>query len=388
MDVWTGRVMFEKRWAAVPPQLFTSNGTPGGVITVMDSSLFKVKQLVNITANTLPNLNLEVKSVPNDVTIVVGPIGANIFTYADISAYTTALSGAVSANEQKRSSVPVEEINRAVYEEEPTVALRNVLVDKHGRKIDSSNPLPTTATISGDVTVGVDLDAFTKVPADNAISVGTEDGTKTGVKHAARIDAELDLRVGISDGANKASVDGAGQLSVKDVDAQILLTSINNILSSGILKVDDDQTQTILNSIQTLLSTGTIKVDDDQSQTLLTSINAILSSGVLKVDDDQTQTLLGNILTQLAAGGLVIGTENGTPSGVQHVFVNNLRKMITSAHDVVPTYTYADFGTKNQRITRIDYVSATFPSVTIRRDFNYVLDSGRYRRINGPWSVV
>jgi hypothetical protein len=154
-------------------------------------------------------------------------------------------------------------------------------------------------------------------------------------------------------------------LSVKDVDAQTLLTSINNILSSGILKVDDDQ-----------------------SQTILTSINAILSSGVLKVDDDQTQTLLGNILTQLVAGGLAIGTENGTPSGVQHVFVNNLRKMITSAHDVVPTYTYADFGTKNQRITRIDYVSATFPSVTIRRDFNYVLDSGRYRRINGPWSVV
>jgi hypothetical protein len=139
--------MFEKRWAAVPPQLFTSNGTLGGVITVIDSSLFKVKQQVNITANTIPNLNLEIKSVPNDVTIIVGPIGANIFTYSDISVYTTALSSAISAIEQKRSSVPVEEINRAVYEEEPTVAIRNILVDKNGKKYDNNNPLPVSAEL-------------------------------------------------------------------------------------------------------------------------------------------------------------------------------------------------------------------------------------------------
>lgn len=304
--------MFEKRWAAVSPQLFTSNGTPGGVITVIDSSLFKVKQQVNITANTLPNLNLEIKSVPNDVTIIVGPIGANIFTYSDVSAYTTALSGAISANEQKRSSVPVEEINRAVYEEEPTVALRNVLVDKHGKKIDSDNPLPTTATISGDITIGTD--GFDAADPDSMLATGSEDGTKTGIKHALRVDSELDLRVGISDGPNKAAVDGSGQLSVTDA---------------------------------------------------------------------LTQAALSSILTQLSAGGIIIGTEDGTPTGVQKVFVNNRYLQILAAKDRDQDIVYADFGTKDQRITQIDYVA---PSIGVgagfvaRKTFTYVLDSGRYKR--------
>lgn len=343
MGVWIGKVMFEKRWAAVPPQLFTSNGAPGGVITVIDSSLFKVKQQVNIIANTLPNLNLEIKSVPNDVTIIVGPIGANIFTYSDVSAYTTALSGAISANEQKRSSVPVEEINRAVYEEEPTVALRNVLVDKHGKKIDSDNPLPTTATISGDVTIGTD--GFDAADPDSMLATGSEDGTKTGVKHAVRVDSELDLRVGISDGANKAAVDALGQLSVKDIDSQTTLTSINNILSSGIVKVDDDASQAILNSI----------------------------------------------LTQLSAGGIIIGTEDGTPTGTQKVFVNNIRLQILAAKDRDQAITYADFGTKDQRITSITYTAPSIGSgagFTAIKTISYTLIGTKYRRDNITWSIA
>lgn len=434
--------MFEKRWAAVSPQLFTSNGTANGKLTVVDSSVFKVKQQINISSNALPNLNLEIKSIPDDVTILVGPVGANIFTYSDISAYLVADSASISAIEQKRSSVPVEEINRAVYEEEPVVATRTILVDKHGNKFDQNNPLPTTATIDVDsLTVNVTLDSFTKLPADNVVSVGTEDGTKTGikhalnvdselklrvkdveaiaelsdiatalanplavtgdfltdtelraspvpvsgpltdtelraspvpvslssgsvtintdgfdttdpdsmlatgsedgtktgVKHAVRVDSELDLRVGISDGANKAVVDGLGQLSVKDIDSQTILTSINNILSSGIVKVDDDASQSILNSI----------------------------------------------LTQLSSGGIIIGTEDGTPTGVQRVFVNNRYTQILAAKDRDQDITYADFGTKDQRITRIDYIA---PSIgvgvgfTARKNFTYVLDSGKYKR--------
>ena len=333
--------MFEKRWAAVPPQLFTSNGTSSGVITVMDSSLFKVKQLINITANTLTNLNLEIKSIPNDITIIVGPVGANIFTYSDVSAYTTALSSSIGANEQKRSSVPVEEINRAVYEEEPVVATRTVLVDKYGDKYDSNNPLPVDATVSVVVPpVTVELDALTpptQLDPDNVLVAGSEDGTKIGIKHAVRVDSELDLRVGISDGANKATVDAFGQLSVKDIDSQTILTSINNILSSGIVKVDDDASQTLLNSI----------------------------------------------LTQLSAGGIIIGTEDGTPTGVQKVFVNNRYLQILAAKDRDQDIAYADFGSKDQRITQIDYIA---PSIgvgvgfTARKTFTYVLDGSRYKR--------
>ena len=144
--------MFEKRWAAVSPQLFTSNGTANGKLTIADACIFKVKQQVNLSSNTLPNLNLEIKSILDDFTILVGPTSSNIFTYSDISAYLVADGANIWTIEQKRSSVPVEEINRAVYEEEPTVATRVVMVDKCGEKYGPGNPLPIA--FDGTVTVG------------------------------------------------------------------------------------------------------------------------------------------------------------------------------------------------------------------------------------------
>lgn len=336
--------MFEKRWAAVSPQLFTSNGTANGQLTVLDSSVFKVKQQVNISANAQPNLNLEIKSILDDVTILVGPPAANIFTYSDISAYTVAGGANIWAIEQKRSSVPVEEINRAVYEEEPVVATRTILVDKHGDKYDSNNPLPVDATISVVVPpVSVALDALTppnQPDPDNVLIAGSEDGTKGGLKHAVVVDSELKLRV-------------------KDVDAIAELANISTVLGNP------------------LEVTGPLT-------------DAELRASPVPVSDADTHTALANIIAAIGATGnnLTIGTENGQVGGTQHVFVNNLRLMILASSDVVSSLTYADFGTKNQRITRIDYTSATFPSVTVRRDFNYVPDGTRYRRTTMPWSIV
>lgn len=249
--------MFEKRWAAVSPQLFTSNGTANGKLTVLDSSVFKVKQQVNISATALPNLNLEVKSIPDDTTILVGPPTANIFTYSDISAYTVIGGANIWAIEQKRSSVPVEEINRAVYEEEPVVATRVTLIDKHGDKFDENNPLPVNASVEVVVPpITVDIDALTpptKADPDNVMIVGSEDGTKTGLKRG---------------------------------------------------------------------------------------------------------------------------------------FVMNLKEQILATHNRVAEFTYADFGTKDQRVTRIDYTSSTFPGVTVRRDFSYTLVGNKYRRDDESWNIV
>ena len=179
------------------------------------------------------------------------------------------------------------------------------------------------------------LEAFTATP-DNVLFVGSEDATKTGIKHAARVDSDLDLRVGISDGVNKAEV-----------------TALNE------LKVEDSAARTSLNNIYTILNSGTIKVDDDQ-----------------------TQTAINNVLTQLQSGGIIIGTEDGTPTGTQFVFVNNAYQQILTSHDREMEITYADFGTKDQRITQVDYTSATFPGITARKQFIYTLVSGKYRRDN------
>lgn len=109
------------------------------------------------------------------------------------------------------------------------------------------------------------------------------------------------------------------------------------------------------------LSFSTDKVDVSGS-----TINAILSDEPIRVS----------------------GTINGTPIGTEYTFVNNLRLQILATHDRNQDITYADFGTVNQRVTQIDYTSATFPGVTARKTLIYTLVGNKYRRDNIIWSII
>lgn len=143
--------MFEKRFAAVSAQLFTANGGTNGSISIADARLFKVKQHVIVSATGQTNLELEVKKVTSSTSMIVGPITGSINTFTDLSAYTTASTASVFANEQRRPTITSDDFERAVYEEEPIVAKRVILVDELGNKYDTANPLPTNATVIGSV---------------------------------------------------------------------------------------------------------------------------------------------------------------------------------------------------------------------------------------------
>ncbi len=136
--------MFEKRFAAIPPQPLTTDGTSAGRATFSSPPPFKVKQHVVLQANTLPDLILEVKEVHSPNIVYFGPVGGSIKARVDISAYTVALGATVYAEEQQRTKVPEQEIERHTYEEEPTVARRTALVDPLGKLISEANPLPVT----------------------------------------------------------------------------------------------------------------------------------------------------------------------------------------------------------------------------------------------------
>lgn len=84
--------------------------------------------------------------------------------------------------------------------------------------------------------------------------------------------------------------------------------------------------------------------------------------------------------TVIVNPGPISGTEDGLPGGVQRTFVNNVFQQILATSDRDQQFTYADFGTKNQRVTRIDYTSAIIPGVTARKDLAYTLVGTRYRR--------
>lgn len=188
--------MYEKKFKAIPPQAFTSNGTNNGALTVSDPSIFKVKMLVRLTANTLQDLDLEIKRIENDGTIFVGEVGKPIDQRADISSYTTVLGASIGwPEDQRRPTIIADEHERAVFEEEPVVAKRVVLVDKLGQKIDNvkdQNGVNRLAvdgqfTAEVDVQVDVDVDGYydptTNPDPDNVGLIGHTRSNPTNQTH-------------------------------------------------------------------------------------------------------------------------------------------------------------------------------------------------------------
>jgi hypothetical protein len=79
------------------------------------------------------------------------------------------------------------------------------------------------------------------------------------------------------------------------------------------------------------------------------------------------------------SGNLITGTEDGTLTGQSHVFVNNVFKQILAAEDRIEEYTYADAGTKNERVTAIEYSSLiVHPGITAVKTIAYNLVGNSY----------
>jgi hypothetical protein len=194
--------MLEKRLAAVAPQLFTANGDANGNIIIATDAclLFKVKQKVFVAATGQPLLNLEIKEISNG-TIQVGPIGnaglpagangppskqavpKSILLRTNLTSYTVASGANIFADEQGRPKIDFGEAQRAMFEEEPAVAMRSILVDDCGDKYNSTNPLPVAfdGTISiGEVEIkGSPSGVLLDVNSDGSINVNVVNSTPT-----------------------------------------------------------------------------------------------------------------------------------------------------------------------------------------------------------------
>lgn len=132
---------FERSWPAVAPQLFTSNGTSTGVVTVADTRGFKVKQIAVLVANGV-NQQVEIKRVLSPTQLIVGRVGKPINDRLDISSFTVAAGSYIQAEEQKKAELTKADQDYATYDQEPTAARRAVLVDQLGRYYEQANPIP------------------------------------------------------------------------------------------------------------------------------------------------------------------------------------------------------------------------------------------------------
>lgn len=158
----------ERNWLKIEPKSLTSDGTVGGLVTLDKKAicLFRVKMVVVLEATGEPPLRVEVKRVVSDTQMIVGPERSRtnpppknrplVDDFIDISAYTTAKGSTIRAYDQKRTGVPVDQIERFVYEEEPVMAYREFLVDCFGRPIDSVVDTNGVNRLAVDTSLSVD----------------------------------------------------------------------------------------------------------------------------------------------------------------------------------------------------------------------------------------
>ncbi len=152
MSDFTSPRITEKRYLVIPPVTLTVDGTVDGVITVGNTYCFKVGQLVIFKLGGANKL-AKIQRVTSDTQFVVVEAGESITTNnkLDMTAFTA--GSTVELMEGRRPVIDLLEIQRQVYEEEPTVALRSHLVDWLGRSYDSTNPVPVQLS-DGDVNIG------------------------------------------------------------------------------------------------------------------------------------------------------------------------------------------------------------------------------------------
>jgi hypothetical protein len=134
----------EKKWATTGPYSVTTPGTSDGVLTLalpVDRYLkLHVKQRIRLSDPVQPTLELEIKRVVAPNIIEVGAIGKPITNRSDVSSYGAAST--VFSPEQDRPTIPIQELDRATFEEEPGANRRTMVVDPNGDYTTISNPFP------------------------------------------------------------------------------------------------------------------------------------------------------------------------------------------------------------------------------------------------------
>lgn len=188
----------EKQWPAVAPQLFTADGTAQGVVTVANSTGFKVKQQIVIVATGLPNLTVKIMRFISPTQFYVGPTnptaGQGLTGRTNISAYTVLLGAYVYAETQPKVTIRPDDIIQAVYRQEPGTTIGVELDDEWGNPYNAENPIPVTfdGTIEvGEVEVIGSNGNILEPNPDGSINVVVESGSGGGTIPSTWSDIKL-----------------------------------------------------------------------------------------------------------------------------------------------------------------------------------------------------
>lgn len=239
----------------------------------------------------------------------------------------------------------------------------NVVVSASGGDNIAISDGTHTLDINSDGSINVkatDLDIRNLTFATDKVDVSGSSVSVTATDLDIRNLSALQDNVAISNGTTSLAINLDGSVNVAGVATETTLSSVETSVQSIDTKLPTLGPNVAANSISVTLATN--------EAPLPINLDAFTN-----VDPDSVQ---------------LVGSINGTKTGTKYGIVNNLRLQILDSHDRIAAFTYADFGTKNQRITQINYTSGTFPGTTVQRQFSYSLVGTNYRRDNETWAIV
>lgn len=205
----------EKRLEEIPAQLILSNGDITGRIAVTDASIFTVKQVITLFSDSVSPIEYQVKHVIPGF-IYLGRPDKPITEYSKLSQFTLVDNTKISAREQSRSTISQPDIQRAVYAEEPTVAIRTILVDKMGNDYRKENPIPVQLS-DGSITI----DTLN-------VDVQLTDKDTPGRTHDT---------VRIGDGTNELEINDDGSINVAGLNLEGVATEATLLVISNNLAI-------------------------------------------------------------------------------------------------------------------------------------------------------
>jgi hypothetical protein len=221
----------ERFYEEISPVAFTADGQANGIVTIDDTYCFKVKMDVIIKADGKDPVRLQVKRVLNKTMMRIGPSNKGLNARTDLSEYTLAINSTIQAPEQERPNIPPADYERAVYEEEPTVAKRVFNVDKYGKGYTVKNPFPVRLS-DGSVNIGT-VNAELEVQLthrDNYPDGGdVHDSIRIGGASGAEADVTLDNRLKVSAIVSPNDDPKGAIMCAQDVHVDYTWSEINGV---------------------------------------------------------------------------------------------------------------------------------------------------------------
>lgn len=160
----------ERTWPSI---LLVPISVSEHVITVSSTFGLKAKMKVILSLPGITEEEFEIKRVYDQTTLMVGPVGKSIKKTSDASKFD---GGTLSVPEQSRNVLGDAPIVRAVYEEEPTLAIRTYSVDPWGTPWTAGNPFPVQIP-PGSIDLQITHKDDFPDPGDTASSIQIGDGT-------------------------------------------------------------------------------------------------------------------------------------------------------------------------------------------------------------------